>query len=154
MSVNGPAVVYQMPMPIFWTPGIVSVVPQHSASIVTPIKPDARASQRLRSSWPLTPSSTSKRFGPISATGPDPTRSKRVAVSGSETHAASAEQIAHGIVVVAAPITPSCITRSPRTSEATRTTASSVSAAPTYGAASQFQLSSDTRADAIADRRA
>ena len=101
-----------------------------------------RASKRWRSSWPLTPSSTSRRHGPTSAIGPLPSRSSRVASTGSAVHAASAEQIAHGSEVVEAPIVPSRSTRSPRTSAATSPTATSASAHTRYGTHSQLQVRS------------
>ena len=128
-------------------------MPQHSASRITPTTPAIRASHRLRSSWPLTPSSTSIRFGPTSETGPDPTRSNRVAVSGSCAHAASPVHSAHGSAVVAAPTTPSRITRSPRTSDAHSATASITAEHTTYGAHIQFQCSSDTRPGTLAQFR-
>ena len=83
-------------------------------------------------------------FGPTSATGPSPSRNSRVEVSGSVAHAASPEQIAQHSVVVAAPTTPSRITRSPRTSAASIASANKASAHAKYGTLSQVQVSSDT----------
>jgi len=79
-----------------------------------------------------------------STTGPAPSRSSRTATAGSSVQQASAAAIVQGSPAVAAPIIPSRITRSPRTSPATTPTAPSAAAQTRYGRHSQLQRRSNT----------